>query len=191
MQTKQTTKSRLEPFALDRAFTFFECGPVMLLSAAKDGQNNVMTASCHASMGFEPTVGVMLGAWNYSYHTLLETGECVACVPGADLMRKTIAIGNCSGADIDKFKTFRLTPQSAKIVKAPLISECLKCLECVVERKIAVGGAYLFVLRGVAAWINPHRKERRAFHAMGDGTFVIDGRTVDMRDKMTKWQDCI
>jgi flavin reductase (DIM6/NTAB) family NADH-FMN oxidoreductase RutF len=181
----------LEAFALDRAFTFFECGPVMLLSTAIDGQNNVMTASCHASMGFEPTIGVMLGPWNHSYHTLLKTGECVAAVPGADLMKKTIAIGNCSGADVDKFKTFRLTPHPSKIVKAPLIGECLKCLECVLERKIAVGGAYLFVLRGVAAWRNPLRKDQRAFHAMGDGTFVIDGRVVDLREEMTKWQDRI
>ncbi|MDR2034926.1 MAG: flavin reductase family protein [Helicobacteraceae bacterium] len=184
-------KSTLEEFALDRAFTFFECGPVMLIATRLNGRDNVMTASCHASMGFEPTVGVMLGEWNYSYRALVKTGECVIAAPAVDLMKKTVAIGNCSGSDIDKFKAFHLTPVKAKYVKAPLIGECLKNLECVVEKKIAINGSYLFVLRGVAAWHNPHRKERRVFHANGDGTFTIDGRTIDLKSDMTKWQDCI
>ena len=41
------------------------------------------------------------------------------------------------------------------------------------------------------AWSNPDREEKRTFHAKGDGTFIIDGETVDLRHKMTKWEDCI
>jgi hypothetical protein len=46
----------------------------------------------------------------------------------------------------------------------------------------------LFVLEGVQAWIDPHRKERRTIHANGNGTFVIDGETKNLRRKMTKWR---
>ena len=49
----------------------------------------------------------------------------------------------------------------------------------------------LFVLEAVKAWSNPDRKERRTFHANGDGTFVVDGRTIDLKSRMVKWQDML
>ncbi|GHU09722.1 hypothetical protein FACS1894158_19090 [Betaproteobacteria bacterium] len=44
---------------------------------------------------------------------------------------------------------------------------------------------------GVVAWRNTERDEQRAFHARGDGHFIIDGETINLRNKMVKWQDCI
>jgi hypothetical protein len=35
---------------------------------------------------------------------------CVINVPTTDLVNKVIVIGNCSGAEMDKFKAFGLTP---------------------------------------------------------------------------------
>ncbi|GBR73811.1 hypothetical protein NO1_1101 [Candidatus Termititenax aidoneus] len=75
-------------------------------------------------------VGVMLGPWDCSYRALLKTRECVLAIPGADLLAKTVAIGNCSGAEVDKFAEYKLTPCPAAKVKAPLIGEALKNLEC-------------------------------------------------------------
>jgi hypothetical protein len=49
----------------------------------------------------------------------------------------------------------------------------------------------LFVLEAVKAWINDKKKEKRTFHANGDGTFVVDGRTINLKDKMTKWPEYI
>jgi len=34
----------------------------------------------------------------------------------------------------------------------------------------------LLVLEGVRAWIDHDGQKRRTFHAVGDGTFVADGR---------------
>jgi len=39
------------------------------------------------------------------------------------------------------------------------------------------------VLEAVAAHIDPARKEKRMVHAVGDGTFIVDGRKLD-RQKM-------
>jgi hypothetical protein len=61
----------------------------------------------------------------------------------------------------------------------------------VVVEKPRPDGRELFVLQGVKAWRNSKRKEQRTFHAKGDGTFIIDGECVDLRDRMTKWQHCI
>ncbi|GBR75982.1 flavin reductase [Candidatus Termititenax persephonae] len=133
----------------------------------------------------------MLGPWDCSYRALLKTRECVLAIPGADLLAKTVAIGNCSGAEVDKFAEYKLTPCLAAKVKAPLIGEALKNLECKLIKKLNINGGELFVLQGVAAWHNPARREQRTFHAKGDGTFFIDGRQVNLRSKMTRWQDCI
>ncbi|GBR72284.1 flavin reductase [Candidatus Termititenax spirochaetophilus] len=168
-----------------------ESSPVILLSIAYRGKQNIMTVSCHLSMDFSPMVGCMLGPWDTSYHTLLKTKECVLSIPGADLLKTAVAIGNCSGSEVDKFAKFGLTPYPAAKVKAPLIGECLKNLECKLVKKITVQGNELFVLQGVAAWHNPQRKDQRTFHARGDGHFIVDGKTHNLRRRMTSWQDCI
>lgn len=36
----------------------------------------------------------------------------------------------------------------------------------------------------MAAYIDDKRKEKRALHAVGDGTFIVDGRKMDRRKMM-------
>ena len=178
-------------FPLDRAFTFLESGPLLLVSTRRNGKNNLMTLSWHAVMGFEPTLGICLGPWNHSYAALRESGECVVAVPPAAMLEKVVAIGNCSGETVDKFKEFALTPQAALNVKAPLVAECLYNLECRVVNRELADDYNFFVLQGVAAWSNPSAHDARSCHAVGDGTFIMDGETIDLRRAMTKWQHCI
>ena len=178
-------------FPLDRAFTFFESGPVLLIATHHKGKNNLMTLSRHAAMGFEPTLGLCLGPWNFSYTALKETEECVVAIPSADLLEQVVAIGNCSGETMDKFKEFALTPLPSLSVGPPLVAECLYNLECrIVNRQLAHSYNF-FVLQGVRAWRNPSPADTRSFHAVGDGTFILDGELIDLRHKMTKWQHCI
>jgi hypothetical protein len=47
------------------------------------------------------------------------------------------------------------------------------------------------VVEVVKAWVDPRRKERRTFHANGDGTFVVDGKTLDLKKRMVKWQSML
>ena len=178
-------------FPLDRAFTFLESGPVLLISTRQNGKNNLMTVSWHAVMGFEPTLGICLGPWNYSYSALEETGECVVAIPPADLLEQTVGIGNCSGATVEKFGEFSLTPLPALTVSPPLVAECLYNLECRVVNRQLAHTHHFFILEGVRAWRHPSPAETRSFHAVGDGSFIIDGEIVNLRRKMTKWQHCI
>ncbi len=39
----------------------------------------------------------------------------------------------------------------------------------------------IFALEAVAAYIDPTRKELRAVHAVGDGTFIVDRRRMDRK----------
>ncbi|MCX5600278.1 hypothetical protein OOK29_19240 [Streptomyces phaeochromogenes] len=40
----------------------------------------------------------------------------------------------------------------------------------------------------VEAWTDLSPPQPRLFHHRGDGTFTLDGPTVDLKDRMTKWQ---
>ncbi|WP_405542293.1 hypothetical protein OG478_11050 [Streptomyces phaeochromogenes] len=40
----------------------------------------------------------------------------------------------------------------------------------------------------VRAWTDPSQPQPRLFHHRGDGTFTLDGPTIDLKDRMTKWQ---
>jgi flavin reductase (DIM6/NTAB) family NADH-FMN oxidoreductase RutF len=80
----------------------------------------------------------------------------------------------CSGTDTDKFAKFRLTTVPAKVVKAPLIKECLANVECKVIDIVAKHNNIM--LEGVAAHIDSARKEKRTVLAVGDGTFIVDAR---------------
>jgi len=167
---------------LKKAFTLIEPGPVILVTTNDGKKNNIMTISWHMVNEFTPRIAMTTGSWNHSFGTIMKTKECVICVPGADLAKKTVRIGAVSGTEVDKFKEFGLTPLPAETVKAPLIAECIGCIECRVLDYIE---AYdILILEGRKAWINEKRKERRMFHAVGDGTFTADGETMDYRSLM-------
>jgi len=167
---------------IKKAFTLIEPGPVILVTTNDGKRNNIMTISWHMVNEFTRRIALTTGSWNHSFETIMKTKECVICVPSVDLAEKSVRIGAVSGIKVDKFKEFRLTPLPAKIVKAPLIAECLGCIECKFLEYIE---AYdILVLEGVKAWINESRKERRTFHAIGDGKFVVDGKVIDYRSLM-------
>lgn len=172
----------MQTLPLRRAFLLLEPGPVVLLTTALGDRRNVMTLSWHMVLDFTPRFAFVTGAWNHSCRALVHERECVIAVPGVDLARTVVAIGACSGADTDKFEKFALTPLRAKVVKAPLVGECLANIECRVVDRIKKHD--LFVVEALRAWVNAERRERRTFHAVGDGTFIADGRKFSLRDVM-------
>jgi flavin reductase (DIM6/NTAB) family NADH-FMN oxidoreductase RutF len=167
---------------LSKAFTLIEPGPVVLVTTNDGNKDNVMTISWTMVLDFTPVFAITTGQWNFSYTALRRSRECVIAIPAVDLVDRVVGIGTCSGADTDKFAKFELTTVPAKIVKAPLIKECLSNIECRVIDIVAKHN--IVVLEGVAAYIDPARKEKRMIHAVGDGTFVIDGRRIDRRKMM-------
>ena len=173
----------MKKLPINEAFTLLEPGPAIMLTTSDNGKNNVMTITWHMVLDFSPKFAIATGSWNYSYNALVKNKECVIAVPAVDLSKKVIEIGCCSGAEVDKFKKFKLTPVKAENVEAPLIKECLANIECKVIDHVEKHG--LFILEGVQAWINTQRKERRTFHGNGDGTFIVDGRIINYRDLMS------
>lgn len=167
---------------LSKAFTLIEPGPVVLVTTHDGIRNNVMTISWTMVVDFTPVFAITTGAWNYSFAALRRTRECVIAIPTVDLLDRVVGVGTCSGADTDKFARFKLTAVPGKVVKAPLIKECLANIECKVVDLVRKHN--IVVLEGVAAHIDPARKEKRTLHAVGDGTFIVDGRRLDRRKMM-------
>ena len=167
---------------LSKAFTLVESGPVVLVTTRDGKKDNIMTISWTMVLDFTPRFAIATGAWNHSFAALRKTRQCVIAIPTVDLLDKVIGIGTCSGADTDKFAKFELTPMQAKLVRPALIKECLANIEC---RVIDIVGKYnIVVLEAVAAHIDTARKEERTVHAVGDGTFIADGRRIDRKKMM-------
>ncbi len=172
----------MTPMPLARAFTLIEPGPVVLVSTRDADRQNIMTISWTMVLDFTPRFAIATGPWNHSYVALRRTRECVIAVPTVDLLDRVVGVGTCSGIDTDKFARFALTALPATKVKPPLIGECLANIEC---RVIEMARKHpIVVLEGVAAHYDSERKEKRTLHAVGDGTFVVDGRRLDRRSLM-------
>lgn len=172
----------MQALELSKAFTLIEPGPVVLVTTHDGHRPNIMTISWTMVLDFTPVFAITTGAWNHSFTALSKQRECVIALPTPDLLDTVVGIGTCSGRDTDKFSRFGLTAVAGRSVKAPLIKECLANIECTVTDIIDRHG--IVVLEAVAAHIDPERKERRTVHAVGDGTFIVDGRKLDRRAMM-------
>lgn len=175
----------MKSLPLAQVYQLLEPGPVVLLTTARKGRANVMTMSWHMMVEFEPPlVACVCSSANYSFDALRATGECVIALPARKLAAKIVKVGNSTGRDVDKFKTFRLTPQPAKQVAAPLVAECFANLECKVVDKRMVDRYNLFVLEVVEAWVDPAQKNPKTIHHHGYGRFAVDGRMISLKSKM-------
>jgi flavin reductase (DIM6/NTAB) family NADH-FMN oxidoreductase RutF len=174
----------LNKFPLDRAFELLEPGPTILVTTKYNGHTNVMTMSWHTLIDFTPQIGLIISNGNYTFEMLKRSRECVVAIPSVKLIHKAIAIGNCSGSDIDKFKKFKLTRLTAKKVSAPLIKEAIYNIECKLVDSSMANKYCLFILDGVYAWKGG---SGQIFHAHGNGKFSTSTKVLNYRKEMTKW----
>jgi len=159
-----------------------ESGPVVFITTNNGERDNVMTISWTMVMDFTPVFAVTTGPWNYSYAALRKYRECVIAIPTVDLIDKVVGVGTCSGSDVDKFERFGLTAKKGRHVRAPLIKECVANIECRVVD--IVSRHNIVVLEGLSTYLDDARKEKRTIHAVGDGTFIVDGRKIDRKKVM-------
>jgi flavin reductase (DIM6/NTAB) family NADH-FMN oxidoreductase RutF len=172
----------MSPLKLSKAFTLLESGPVVLVTTHDAQKDNVMTISWTMVLDFTAVFAIATGDWNYSFASLRKNRECVIAIPTIDLLDTAIRIGTCSGKNTDKFAKFKLTRVRAKLVRAPLIKECLANIECKVIDIVKKHN--IVVLQAVAAYVDSARREKRVMHAVGDGTFIVDGRRIDRKKMM-------
>ena len=175
----------MKDLPLSMVYQLLEPGPVVLLTTTRRGRANIMTMSWHMMVDFEPPlIACVVSNADYSFASLRATRECVIAIPALELAPKVVAIGNCSGRDVDKFKRFGLTSVQAKRVAPPLVAECFANLECRVVDTRLVNRFNLFVLEVLKAWIDPAQKHPRTIHHHGYGKFTVDGEMIKLKSSM-------
>lgn len=172
-------------YPLSKVYGLLEPGPVVLVSVAGPERPNIMCMSWHTMMEFEPPlIGCVISNGNYSFDLLQQSGECVINIPTVEIADQAVGCGNTSGADIDKFSYFGLTPRKARCVSAPLIAECYANLECQVRDRTLVRDYCFFILEVVKAWKNSDISNPQTLHHMGWGKFMLAGEQVTLKSHM-------
>ncbi len=172
-------------FPLSNVYGLLEPGPVVMITTSLDGRANVMTQSWHTMIEFEPPlVGCVISNRNHSFGLLQASRECVINIPTVEMAEKVVGCGNTSGASMDKFEHFGLTPRPAALIGAPLIDECYANLECRVADSSMVDKYGLFVLEVIQAWIDPAVQDPRTIHHLGSGSFMVAGERIKLESRM-------
>lgn len=173
---------RKTDFPVAEVRRFLEPGPVVLVSSAWKGERNIMTMGWHTVMEFTPAlVGCVIAGGNHSFELIRRSRQCVINVPTVDLAPVVAKIGNCSGADTDKFSKFKLTAEEADDVKAPLIGECHANLECKLHDGRLIDRYNFFIFEVVKAHAPRTPKFPKTIHYRGDGQFMISGGSLNLR----------
>jgi flavin reductase (DIM6/NTAB) family NADH-FMN oxidoreductase RutF len=172
-------------YPLSEVYGLLEPGPVLLLSTAGKAWPDVMTLSWQMPVEFEPPlVACVVSDRDYSHGRLRKSRECVLNIPTVELAGQVVAVGNCSGREVDKFATYGLTARPATLVAAPLVAECYANLECRVFDTRMVNRYGIFILEVVKAWVDGTVRQPRTLHHRGKGVFAVAGETIKLRSGM-------
>jgi len=169
-------------FPVAKIRRFLEPGPIVLVSSGWRGRTNIMTMGWHTVMEFTPAlVGCVISAQNHSFEMIRRSKECVINIPEVTLIDELVGIGNSTGAEVEKFGRFKLTPAPAALVKAPLIAECYANLECKLVDGRLIQKYNYFIFEVVKAHAARAPRYPRTVHYRGDGIFMISGTSLNKR----------
>ena len=111
--------------------------PAVMVSCGENKKKNIITIGWTGIINSDPPITyISVRKSRYSHHIIEKTGEFVVNLTTEKLAFAADYCGVKSGRDVDKFKEMRLTPESADIVKCPMIAQSPVNLECrVIEVK--------------------------------------------------------
>ena len=106
---RRARRRRLERTGAVGSLSILEPGPVVLLTTARAGRDNVMAMSWHMMVEFTPPlVACVVSDADYSFAALRATRECVTVRPGGGAGADHRRDRQCSGRTKDKFAEFGL-----------------------------------------------------------------------------------
>jgi flavin reductase (DIM6/NTAB) family NADH-FMN oxidoreductase RutF len=77
-------------------------------------------------------------------------GEFVINIPSRDVINQVVTCGRLSGNDVDKLARTGLELEDPRVVRAPLIAQCIAHLECALVNSYQPGDHTVFI--GQVAW---------------------------------------
>jgi flavin reductase (DIM6/NTAB) family NADH-FMN oxidoreductase RutF len=192
------TASHRRPVPLAKCYRLLNHGPTVLISAAHDGQRNIMAAAWAMPLDFQPPkVTVVLDKSVWTRQLLEGSGTFVINVPTLSQIDIVETVGSTPGLDIsqeqglDKFKAYGLETFAGSHVDAPLLEGCAGWLECrLIPEPHNQSQHDLFIGEVVAAWADERvfseghwhfegHDELRTLHHVAGGHFLVIGDGVD------------
>lgn len=183
---------------LAKSYRLLNHGPTVLVSAAHEGQRNIMAAAWAMPLDFQPPkVTVVLDKSVWTRQLLEGSGTFVINVPTVSQVDIVETVGSTSGLEIsgeqdfDKFKAYNLSTFAGEVVEAPLLEGCVAWLECRLMPEPHNQNQYdLFIGEVVAAWADERvfsdgrwhfdgHDELRTLHHVAGGHFLVIGGNVD------------
>jgi len=124
-------REMIKELPLEKCWKLLNHGPVTLVTSAHQGKRNVMAASWAMPLDYSPPkVLLVVDANSYTRELIDASGEFGLQIPKRRIAEKTVAVGQCSGRNGNKFSSFGLETFDAKHIAAPLMKECVAWMEC-------------------------------------------------------------
>lgn len=191
------TTSHRRPVPLSKAYRLLNHGPTVLVSAAHDGQRNIMAAAWSMPLDFDPPkVAVVLDKSTWTRQLVEASGTFVLNVPVVTQADIVQTVGSTSGQALsaasgqDKFSTYGLQTFAGDQLDAPLLEGCVAWLECCLLPEPHNQDKYdLFLGEVIAAhaderafsdghWHLEGHDELRTLHHIAGGNFLAIGEPV-------------
>lgn len=173
---------RKHALPLDQVRRYLEPGPVVLVSSCHQDERDIMVMGWHTVMEFSPSlIGCVISSANHSHGLIRASGECVINLPTTDQIEAVLDVGSTTGAEIDKFDAFGLTPEDSEKVGAPSIRECFAQFECRLHDDRLADHYDFFIWEVVAARVQARPRHPQTLHYKGDGVFMQSGEVIRRR----------
>jgi flavin reductase (DIM6/NTAB) family NADH-FMN oxidoreductase RutF len=182
---------------LAKCYRLLNHGPTVLVSAAHNGQRNIMAAAWAMPLDFQPPkVTVVLDKSVWTRQLVEGSGTFVINVPTVSQLDVVETVGSTSGLeisqekDLDKFKAYGLQTFTGDVVDGALLEGCAAWLECRLMPEPHNQNQYdLFIGEVVAAWADERvfsdghwhfegHDELRTLHHVAGGHFLVIGEEV-------------
>lgn len=181
------------PVELPKAYRLINHGPVVLVTSAAGGRDNVMPAAWVMPLDFDPPrIAAVIAAGTCTRELVDASGELALSVPTVAMLDAVYDAGQVDGREVDKWARFGLVRELASHVAAPLVGGCVAWLECKVVDASLAGKLDLLVCEPVAAWADDavyrdgawrfDDPGRRTVHHVTGGQFFATGEPLVARN---------
>lgn len=136
-----------------KASRLINSGGVILVTSSYKDKNNIITLAWHTPISRDPALlGVAIAKSHLSYELIKKSEEFIINIPSVNILKQAIFCGSVSGNKSDKFKESKLTAEkAARLIKTPIIKECIGHIECYLRDVKDIGDHGLFIGEAIYA----------------------------------------
>lgn len=141
------------PVPLNHSLRMILPGVVGLVTSYYRGHYDVSTVAWMAPISREPSLlAIAVDPSTMTHEFIKRGGEFVVNIPTLDVLNQVVFCGRYSGHDVDKFERTGLVMEEARVVRPPLIEQCIGAIECAVVNSFQPGDHVVFVGQVAYAW---------------------------------------